>query len=98
MNMRLGALHPNELQFQLLQQIYPRHRLYRLLQKEVTWNWVLKQHYVLQLLKIKLTLAPILTVCDRNLKLKSDCDESGEGSVTRYIMVKKNLLHLGIWR
>ena len=53
--------------------------LYILLQKEQPWSWGEMQENAFQLLKTKLSSAPVLSVYDRNLPLKLDCDASQYG-------------------
>ena len=50
--------------------------LYRLLGKQVTWEWELKHQEAFEYLKLKLSSSPILVVYDKILPLKLDCDAS----------------------
>ena len=53
--------------------------LYKLLRKDVDWNWSEKQQLAFEKLKAQLTSSPILTLYDPKLPIKLDCDASSYG-------------------
>ena len=61
--------------------------LYKLLRKEVDWNWSENQQGAFEKLKAKLTSSPILTLYDPKLPIKLACDASsyGVGAVLSHV-------------